>query len=80
MASFFNFGAQPVDVEVKLQGEEERRQVEVKGDKDKKEMCPVYYDGESVTGQVSSAWWRLHRLSALRPASMSRKLGPREQH
>jgi vacuolar protein sorting-associated protein 26 len=48
MASFFNFSAQPVDVEIKLTG----RQVEVKGEKDKKEMCPVYYDGEGVTGQV----------------------------
>jgi len=52
MASFFNFSAQPVEVEVKLVGEAERRQVEVKGEKDKKEMCPVYYDGEGVSGQV----------------------------
>ncbi|ORY26886.1 vacuolar protein sorting-associated protein 26-domain-containing protein [Naematelia encephala] len=52
MASFFAFSSQPVEVEVKLAGEEERRQVEVKGEKDKKEMCPVYYDGESVVGQV----------------------------
>ena len=53
MASFFNFAAQPVEVEIKLVGEAERRQVEVKGEKDKKEMCPVYYDGESVSGLVS---------------------------
>lgn len=53
MASLFSFGGVPVDVEIKLQGEDERRQVEVKGEKDKKEMCPVYYDGESVVGQVS---------------------------
>ncbi|ORX34358.1 vacuolar protein sorting-associated protein 26-domain-containing protein [Kockovaella imperatae] len=53
MASFFNFAAQPVEVEIKLTGEDDRRQVEVKGEKDKKEMCPVYYDGESVTGQVN---------------------------
>lgn len=53
MASFFSFGSQPVDVEIKLAGEEERRQVEVKGEKDKKEMCPVFYDGESVIGQVN---------------------------
>jgi hypothetical protein len=53
MASFFSFSAQPVDVEIKLTGESDRRQVEVKGEKDKKEMCPVYYDGEGVSGQVS---------------------------
>ena len=56
MASFFNFAGQPVEVEIKLTGEAERRQVEVKGDKEKKEMCPVYYDGESVVGQVSN-WY-----------------------
>ncbi|CAD6566599.1 MAG: hypothetical protein TREMPRED_002813 [Tremellales sp. Tagirdzhanova-0007] len=54
MASFFNFAGQPVEVEIKLTGEAERRQVEVKGDKEKKEMCPVYYDGESVVGQVTA--------------------------
>lgn len=52
MAAFFAFGGTPVDVEIKLQGEDDRRQVEVKGEKDKKEMCPVYYDGESVVGTV----------------------------
>ena len=52
MASFFNFASQPVEVEIKLAGEDDRRQVEVKGEKDKKEMCPLFYDGESVVGQV----------------------------
>lgn len=55
MASFFSFASQPVEVEIKLAGEEDRRTVEVKGEKDKKEICPVYYDGESVVGQVSWA-------------------------
>ena len=54
MTSFFNFATQPVDVEIKLTGDAERRQVEVKGEKDKKETCPVFYDGESVIGQVSA--------------------------
>ncbi|GFZ49124.1 Vacuolar protein sorting-associated protein 26 [Saitozyma sp. JCM 24511] len=53
MASFFNFAASPVELEIKLAGEDDRRQVEVKGEKDQKVMCPVYYDGESVTGQVN---------------------------
>ncbi|KAG8933895.1 Vacuolar protein sorting-associated protein 26B [Tulasnella sp. 417] len=50
MASYFF--AQPVDVEVRLEGEENRKQVEVKLEKDRKEAYPVYYDGEAVAGQV----------------------------
>ncbi|KAG8931936.1 Vacuolar protein sorting-associated protein 26B [Tulasnella sp. 417] len=50
MASYFF--AQPVDVEVRLEGEENRKQVEVKLEKDRKEAYPVYYDGEPVAGQV----------------------------
>jgi vacuolar protein sorting-associated protein 26 len=52
MASFFSFSS-PLDVDVRLDNEEERQQVEVKQDKDRKEKCPVYFDGESVRGQVS---------------------------
>lgn len=71
MAALFGFGAVPVDVEIRLANEQDRKQVEsskatgvaVDGkeaaaastakDKDgKKEFCPVYYDGESVAGQV----------------------------
>lgn len=52
MSSFFGFAAAPVDVEIRLRGEEERKQVELKGEKDRRELCPVYYDGESVDGQV----------------------------
>lgn len=55
MTSFFGFAAAPVDVEIHFDGEEARKQVEIKGDKEKKELCPVYYDGESVGGQVSSS-------------------------
>ena len=51
MASFFSF-ASPVDVEVRLDGDESRRQVEIKVEKDRRERCPVYFDGESVKGQV----------------------------
>lgn len=49
MAYFF---ASAIDVDVKLEGEELRKQVEVKSDKDKTITCPVYYDGDSVAGQV----------------------------
>lgn len=54
MSSFFGFAAAPVDVEIRLRGEEERKQVELKGERDRRELCPVYYDGESVDGQVRS--------------------------
>jgi vacuolar protein sorting-associated protein 26 len=50
MAAYFF--ASPIDVDVKLEGEETRKQVEMKGEKDKIISCPVYYDGDSVGGQV----------------------------
>ena len=53
MAAFFF--ASPIDVDVKLEGEELRKQIEIKSDKDKTISCPVYYDGESVAGQVRAA-------------------------
>lgn len=63
MASFFSFSS-PLDIDVRLENEEERQQVDVKlGDKDRKEKCPVYFDGESVRGQVRLVdharleWW-----------------------
>lgn len=55
-------GFQPgIDAEVLLAGEDERKVVEVKGDKpERKETCPVYYDGESVKGQVRLGQHDLH--------------------
>ena len=50
MAAYFF--ASSIDAEVKLEGEDLRKQVEIKGEKDKTISCPVYYDGDSVTGQV----------------------------
>ena len=50
MASFFF--ASPVDVDITLEGEDDRKQVEIKQDKEKSIRCPVYFDGESVVGQV----------------------------
>lgn len=49
MAYFF---ASPVDVDIKLDGEELRKQVDTKGEKDKIIQSPVYYDGDSLGGQV----------------------------
>ncbi|KAK0560868.1 Vacuolar protein sorting-associated protein 26 [Tilletia horrida] len=51
MASFFSFAA-PVDVDVRLENEDARKQVEVKLDKDRRERCPIYFDGENVKGVV----------------------------
>ena len=48
------FFASPIDVEVKLEGEEIRKKVDMKLEKEKTVSCPVYYDGESVAGQVCS--------------------------
>lgn len=50
MATYF-FGS-PVEVDIRLEGEDARKQVEVKLEKERKESCPVYFDGESVIGQV----------------------------
>ena len=50
MATYFF--SSPVDVEIKLDGEEERKFVETKTDKDKTVSCPVFYDGDNVAGQV----------------------------
>ena len=52
MAAYFF--ASPVDVDVKLEGEELRKQVEVKQEKERIVSCPVYYDGDSVGGTVSN--------------------------
>ena len=50
MAAFFF--TSPVDIDVTLEGEEVRKQVESKAEKDRPVSCPVYYDGETVSGQV----------------------------
>lgn len=67
MAALFGFGGIPVEIEIKLAGEEGRKQVEQKVEKDKKELCPVYYDNESVTGQVSLISRRPYRNSEVDP-------------
>ena len=53
MASYFF--ASTVDVDVSLEGEDDRKQVEIKSEKEKTIKCPVYYDGESLVGQVRSS-------------------------
>jgi vacuolar protein sorting-associated protein 26 len=53
MAAYFF--ASPIDIDVKLEGEEQRKQVDMKMDKERVVACPVYYDGDSVGGQVCSS-------------------------
>ena len=47
------FFASPIDVDIKLDSEDDRKQVEIKTEKDKTVSCPIYYDGDSVGGTVS---------------------------
>ncbi|EGG10668.1 uncharacterized protein MELLADRAFT_33670 [Melampsora larici-populina 98AG31] len=51
MSSWLGF--QPtIETEIRLEGEDDRKSVQVKVDKERKERCPVYLDGEGVLGQV----------------------------
>ncbi|CEP11793.1 hypothetical protein [Parasitella parasitica] len=52
MASLFGLST-PVDMEVIFSNEEQRKHMEVKVEKDKKENYPVFLDGETVTGKVN---------------------------
>ncbi|BFZ60172.1 Vacuolar protein sorting-associated protein 26 [Saitoella coloradoensis] len=51
MASLFF--KSPLDIDLRLDGEDERKMVEVKVDKDRREKAPLYLDGESVKGSVT---------------------------
>ncbi|KAI8058938.1 vacuolar protein sorting-associated protein 26-domain-containing protein [Gilbertella persicaria] len=52
MASLFGLSTQ-VDIDISFTNEEQRKHVEVKVDKDRKQNFPVYLDGETVTGKVN---------------------------
>ncbi|KAH8914969.1 putative PEP8-vacuolar protein sorting/targeting protein [Atractiella rhizophila] len=55
MSSFFSF-QQPIDIDIRLDNLADRKLVEIKPDsrsESKKELSPVYLDGESVKGQVT---------------------------
>ncbi|VDB87121.1 unnamed protein product [Peniophora sp. CBMAI 1063] len=51
MAAYFF--ASPVDVDIQLEGEDLRKKVEAKAEKDRIISCPVYYDEENVSGTVT---------------------------
>lgn len=63
MAAYFF--ASPIDVDVKLEGEELRKQVDIKSEKERVISCPVYYDGDSVGGQVCGSQVHSSNLSRL---------------
>lgn len=65
MAAYFF--ASPIDVDIKLESEDSRKQVDIKSEKEKSISCPVYYDGDSVGGQVCilSTLFSLHDLMVL---------------
>ncbi len=52
--SFFglNFGGN-ADIDIVLDGQDERRMAEIKDENGRKERLYLFYDGESVTGKVS---------------------------
>ncbi|BFZ05238.1 hypothetical protein BsWGS_08275 [Bradybaena similaris] len=50
--SFFGFG-QSAEVDIVLDGQENRRQVEIKTEDGKKDKCYLYFDGETVSGKVN---------------------------
>jgi vacuolar protein sorting-associated protein 26 len=59
MAAYFFASA--VDVEIRLEGEDARKLVDVKPekDKDKSIAAPVYFDGEGIGGQVRRLSYKL---------------------
>ncbi|KAI8329333.1 putative PEP8-vacuolar protein sorting/targeting protein [Chlamydoabsidia padenii] len=52
MASLFGLST-PVDIQIDFRGEKDRKHVEVKVDKDRRESMPVYLYGESVSGTAT---------------------------
>lgn len=61
--SFLGFGPS-VDVSIAVNDEQDKRTAEVKDHKDRKYICPIYYDGENVSGQVGASYFsKLHLIS-----------------
>jgi len=51
--ALFGLGSVSADIDITLTGEDDRKLVEVKVDKDKRSKFPLYFDGESVGGRVN---------------------------
>jgi len=58
--SFFGFG-QSAEIDVVLDGQDTRKTAEIKTEDGKKERHYLYFDGETVSGQVCGhvPWWML---------------------
>jgi hypothetical protein len=78
MAAYFF--ASPIDVDIKLEGEEGRKQVEMKSDKEKTISCPVYYDGDSVSGTVRARAVSFPRRAHLVQVAIRVRDGKKMQH
>lgn len=50
MSLFFKH---PLDIEIRLAGEDKREHVDIKTDKGRRERYPLYLDGETVKGTVT---------------------------
>lgn len=50
MSLFFK---SPLDIEIRLKGEDQREHVDIKTDKGRREKYPLYLDGETVKGSVT---------------------------
>ncbi|BFZ16067.1 hypothetical protein BsWGS_19105 [Bradybaena similaris] len=50
--SFFGFG-QSAEIDIVLDGQENRRQAEIKTEDGKRDKCLLYFDGETVSGKVN---------------------------
>jgi len=48
------FFSTPLDIDIRLEGsDEDRKMIDVKLDKNRREKVPLYMDGESVKGEVT---------------------------
>lgn len=51
MTSLFSFSS-PIDIDIRLDDEHDRKTVEIKTDSTSTEVFPVYLDGETLSGTV----------------------------
>ncbi|KAG0030211.1 hypothetical protein BGZ82_007520 [Podila clonocystis] len=52
MSSLFGLST-PVDIDIRFNGQEQRKQIEAKVDKDRRDKFPLYFDGETVAGKIN---------------------------
>ncbi|KAL7320613.1 Vacuolar protein sorting-associated protein 26, variant 2 [Mucor circinelloides] len=52
MESLFGISKSPVDVDVVFHNEEQRKQADIKVEKNRRQRYPIYADGETVSGKV----------------------------